>query len=646
MKRKSKTAMKPEDYYFVVDSDRLDRVNSGLYGYCITERGIFFSGDGVSPQEIPYDGLGSYCLILREKDKIVILQDTIGSQGIYLYQDGDYFALSNSDLYLMEYLKSGGNHPFTVNEDYACHYISEELAVYSCSETIINEIRLLARDVKVMIDISKRTLKQVSVDLCEDTIPIDTPEGMAALDAWMEKWSGIVRSLYASGENIEFDLSGGFDSRMSILVGLNAGINMGDVMVRSLNDGLYTHDEDYRIASEIAERYRFALNQDSVFTYQDMPFRLPEILAISMYAKGFSHKQMYYKMTRHDRPKYRVTGAGGENRRHDKDNRQPADIMRSCQEKTKKYISGSAQEKAQKAEERVLERTGAEVREALEGRADAADEISRRMLMDSWWRFHFGKDMYECYPANEIKLLPLLDPELMKLTRTGEKGDQDLLIAVILVRYGKEMLDIPFEGGRSISQETIDYAGELCDRYPWEKPERQLLKREEKPEEISPMKQEYTEKQAFHTARLLAADPCIRACFCSVIDEETYLLLTKDSFKRKFRPLQMLNGIIAVGVAGLYAAESKGGNSRTFMDLVRESETGGFMELAEEIIRSEENTIRDLQNKLIESEAASRKKERMIDSLKKDMEKIRGSKTYKAANTMAGIYRKVTLRDK
>lgn len=596
--------MRLEDYFFVIDSDHLEQVSSRLYGYCITEQGIVLYEDSDRPDLIAATGVGSYDLIIRNGNSITIKQDALGSQGVYLYQDDDYFAISNSDLFLMEYLTADGKHALSLNKDFAFHLIPLAVGNFSGSSTIINEIRYLARDVMVIIEIKERKIYFEHMDWQEDTIAVDTEEGIAILDDWMERWCSIIRNLYMSGANIEFDLSGGFDSRLSLLVGINSGIDMNEVAVRSLNDGLICHDEDYNIASQIAHIYGFKLNRKDVFSFHDIPLSIPEILSISMYTKGLSHKQMYYKLVRHSRPKYRVTGGMGENRRRDKKHHHPKEVLLSCERQAEHFFSNPLLNEALTAERRIIQKSVEESKQAIHDREDIAEELPRRLWMDSRWRSHFGKDMFECLPANEIKLLPMADPQLMKLKRHGKRGDADLLIALIFMRYGDKMIDIPIEGGRTINEETLNYARELCKAYPWKKPQINISKSEEKAHDKSEILSEqsvYTEEEAFHYARLLAADQSIYNHFCTVFDEETYFILTSDSYVRKFRPLQMLNGILAVGIADLCVHESHSGNPLVFSERLEKLDINGYVSLTERMLRNyieKEPNIENLQNEL------------------------------------------------
>ena len=635
--------MKLKEHFFIIDSENLKEVQSRLYGFYIDENRVIFPENIDCYETMEVTGIGSYDLIIRESDQIRILQDALGSQGIYLFQDKEYFALSNSELFLMEYLKEN-NRTVSLNRDYACHLIPEDLAVYACTETIANEISLLERDSVVTISIPDKQMVINRIDGNENSLPIDTEEGIANLDQWMKRWGTIIRNIYASGGDIEIDLSGGFDSRMSILIALNAGIGLDDVMVRSLDDGLFCHDDDFRIASMIAKTYGFNLNDNTVFRFQDIPIKMSDIISISLYTKGMAHKQMYYKTAWHDRPKYRLTGAGGENRRHDKAHRQPADIMNAGFKKVDRFFSHAMKEEAREAEKRVLSRTDQDVKRALEKVDNPEAEISRRMLMDSWWRYHFGNDMFECLLANEIKLLPLLDPDLMKLKRSGARGDDDLLMALILVRYGAEMVGIPFEGGRSISEETISYARELCEKYPWKRPKAWTpLKRPEsvKKTETTEATKFFSEEQVFNRVRMLAADVRIRKSFCSVFDEETYYILQEDSYQRAFRPLIMLNGIIAVGLTCMLSESGEKDEIREVSDLIDSLQAEDYIDVSKVMLRdalTKKDEIREQKKRLQESEKLLKKQESELNSIK-------NSRSYNMAKRLSKLYGKLHKKE-
>jgi hypothetical protein len=87
--------------------------------------------------------------------------------------------------------------------------------------------------------------------------------------------------------------------------------------------------------------------------------------------------------------------------------------------------------------------------------------------MEEWIRNHFGKDAVETWMVNDIKLSPLLDQDLNSFRMTiGSYSDNLLLFSVIMHRYCPELLQFPYDSGRSIDPETDRYAADIASRYP------------------------------------------------------------------------------------------------------------------------------------------------------------------------------------
>ena len=89
--------------FFVVDSEHLDQVKEKLYGFTFVNNtlveDIHILGDR-DPK-----GNGAYVCVKKEQNQICISQDFIGSYGLYLYKEQDYFALSNSFIALLDHVK-------------------------------------------------------------------------------------------------------------------------------------------------------------------------------------------------------------------------------------------------------------------------------------------------------------------------------------------------------------------------------------------------------------------------------------------------------------------------------------------------------------------------------------------------------------
>jgi len=102
---KEKSKIRPaiawfEDNLFLIDSENLDSVKTKFYGFVINKDGILTDRNlPIDPIEL--SGRGCYINVDVSTDRIMIRQDFMGSWGLYIFRNDDYFALSNSFFYLL-----------------------------------------------------------------------------------------------------------------------------------------------------------------------------------------------------------------------------------------------------------------------------------------------------------------------------------------------------------------------------------------------------------------------------------------------------------------------------------------------------------------------------------------------------------------
>lgn len=202
---------------------------------------------------------GCYVIIRKFPEEIIVSQDLNGSYGLYLYQNGDYFALSNSLLLLAETLALHG-HRLTLNQDYLDAFLLNGYTMESCLSTPFLEITELMRNVTVRIDRKHKVIEFEDRELYDQTVDIASQEAMDILDEWYAKWTGVIHGLGVRNEHLCVDLSGGFDSRLTFLLFLGARLDKNIIHVGSYESELHTYDEDWKIANEIASRYGFFIN--------------------------------------------------------------------------------------------------------------------------------------------------------------------------------------------------------------------------------------------------------------------------------------------------------------------------------------------------------------------------------------------------
>lgn len=442
------------DEFFIIDSNNLDLIENKLYGF-------YFDGKKIIKLDDIYNltGEGTYIYIKNVSEKIQIFQDFNGSYGLYLYKLDDYFAISNSFLKLVEYLKN--YFELTLNEDYARYFLSSELNSTIYLETLVNEIEIIPRHYFVVIDKKTQTLGFKKIDYGEHSIELNSKKALEILDNWFFKWTGFIRRLKEHTNNIQFDLSGGFDSRIMLLLLLSANVDLNKIEIRSFDDGELCHSEDFIIANEIANAFNFKLN-NKVIGVEKINFKdINTPLNISFYIKLGFHNQLNYKFYKTKEPVYNFSGFGGENLR-EYDNLTPKEYLKMYVD-----IAGRTDKSLEKATERLLQTTIDNISEEYDIDRNSK-EISRTIFNETRSRNHFGKLSVEEYFSNKLLIMPFFDPELHKLKLITEKcDDNNLLFALIYLRYCPELLNFKFQGNRELDNKTLEYAQKINEILPF-----------------------------------------------------------------------------------------------------------------------------------------------------------------------------------
>ena len=285
-----------------------------MYGFCISKKGIltdnYYKLKGNYEEPEPY---GVYIMIRKEKNEIKINQDYYSNFGLFLYQNEkeQYFALSNSFLLLQEYLV--GKQNLTLNKEFADNYILSDLYTFSIHETLIKEIIRLPSNIFIIINIESKEMKTHYFNITENIIPFESLEGLKIIDQWADKWGYILRSLKKKTDNISFDLTGGFDTRMLFSILLNSGVDLKKLTVNSKNDNLNYHQQDFKIAKTISSKYGLKLNNfQSNHTKNRITWNSIDSLSCIFYSKFGFHKSYSLNNQFHNEPNFLFTGGGGE----------------------------------------------------------------------------------------------------------------------------------------------------------------------------------------------------------------------------------------------------------------------------------------------------------------------------------------------
>lgn len=431
-----------------------------MYGYSISQKGILTNNyySKINYCEEP-ELQGTYVMIKRTVKEIRISQDFQGSFGLYIYENktSQYFALSNSFALLEEYLC--GKENITFNKKFADELILSTYCASSLHETLINEIIKLPSNVALIINIKKKKLKIDYLDYLENTIPLDSEEGLKIIDNWIDKWGYIYRSLQKQTNNFATDLSGGFDTRVLFSILLSSGLDINRTIINTFKDKWKYHEEDFEIATNISSKLGFSLNK---FQFDDncTIFNMEDALNCSIYSKlGFSKSSGFYNRF-YTKPRFQFSGCGGEVIRGYPG--YPINQYTKYLSLRSKEITGHSYE-FYDSSNTILNRS---LDLLMKNKSYKNDyEITADFYSKGCMRNHCSKMSVYNFLFNIYTFFPLLDSDIKKIKYDMNDDSKDLIV-YIYIRFGYELINFPFQGNRTINASSIKKALNLAKRLP------------------------------------------------------------------------------------------------------------------------------------------------------------------------------------
>lgn len=541
--------------FFLITAENLSEVQTRLYGYSIQANGIYEDDNLTAQAAAGLDGRGCYVYVEVRDNKITIRQDLNGCWGVYFFRRGNYFALSNSFFRLLDHVKFIC--PLTPNRNYLNYLLVIDLcneATYS--DTAVNEIQLLDRNAIVTIDLAAKNFQIELPDCNEHTVALNSAEGMATLDRWFDFWCGVLRGIASHTKFLAADLSGGFDSRISLPILLHSGINIDEVKINSTNNKLHTHAEDYAIASAIANHYGFKLNKP--FPPRNLlKYSLTDIFNIIFYSHQTVHKHPYVPLQKSAEKCYTLNGFAGENVRANWHDSTANFVTKKINDPLKKYSPDLGLEVAISIKN-ILEAALVNICHKHGIKNLDSTYTTQYLYQETRCRHHFGKISLVRYFGNNLSLSPALDPELRTLQfDTPELPDPKLLMALIFIRYEPQLLNFPFQGNRTINPQTVAFAQKLNEAFPRRATTNQVerggvfnlrpldtktaqaVESSRNNENISKETVEAFTKAAFESARTYGL-------FRMYFDEELYRYAAEYYEKQTLGRIRYINGVVGV----------------------------------------------------------------------------------------------------
>ena len=441
------------DNFFLIDSNNLEFVKPRLYGFIILNDILYINSKEFN-YDVPNSSYGSYIIVTKKKDFIRVVQDYSGSYGLYLFKQGDYFALSNSFLYLVNYLSN--NNSLSFNYDYAKAFLGPPVSSLVFKETMVKEIQMLPKNAFVDITISTKEMSINSFDQSSHNIRLDSKEAIDIIDQWHQKWNSFFNFIIGDNVQHRFRLSGGKDSRVVLSCFCAPLLNFDNVNIFTATDNLSTHKDDFDISTEISKIYNFKINGNNPVKkrYKMDPL---ENLRLSLLVKCGFNKEIIPTHFWNCDMLFDINGAGGDLR--ELWSEEPSQFINTIVRNTR-YNSIDCAESLRK----LLLLSKSQIDDLFnvsDGTANFYYYIHGR------GRNHNGKAMVESFLSNQVNLSPLLDPVLYQIDQNiCQETDHDLLYATIISRFSPEMCDVGFDSGRTIIKEDWIKAKQINEMFP------------------------------------------------------------------------------------------------------------------------------------------------------------------------------------
>lgn len=445
-----------EQNYFVVASDNYKSFSSRIYGYVIDGNTMYHNyifPDSSIP-EFTKENVGFFTLIKREQSKIEISMDAMGYGLVYYYNDGEFWAASNSFYKLMVYLKTRVKLTFDSEYGYLFSGVPH-IATISHSSSLIKEIKLLALNEKIVVNTDRSSMSIVQ-SAFDPIVKMNTAEGLEAIDKWAYKWIKFVRFLAKHGEQINVQLSGGFDSRFVLALILASGIDMDKINIESFVD----YKDDFEIASSIAEHYNFKLNA-MMENYKHHNMDPQTILDANIFSRFGNHKEFlpYNHYICYEKPVFMFGGYGCLTRCWFQDSTDG--FVRFC------YRECIDTEVSKEAIRKICEETFDYVENRFNYSITRKSNFLNYAYTYGRGRYNFGTSVLVMQAANQFMCSPRADSMLLCIDPIYDGNDDyDIFCCYVMYRFAPDLLTFPFNKNRSFKPETVEKVKQISDSRP------------------------------------------------------------------------------------------------------------------------------------------------------------------------------------
>lgn len=489
--------------FFIIESEKLDQLKTKIYGYTVSDKIQFqsnFKGK--------LSGNGTYINIFDDTEKIILTQDFLGSYGLYLYENENEFIISNSFNKLVKFLKK--NHILSLNENYSKTFISTE-NIMSFDETLINEIKLVPKDYKLIIDKAEKKVHYEQIDFSEKTVNINTEQGINILDNWHRKWRKIFADLTNETNNIQIKLNDNLHS-LSIITLLKNNNALKKISLKN-NDLKLTELTNLEVNPEIREN--IADIEKSIENTINTGLGRNKKTTLQNYAPETTYLITDENIYDHKLKNKTFDSIIDENVN------ESGNFTLESGKITEKFIRDNIQK--------------------LQKHTKSYDVYSNNFIEELYkhtiLRNTTGKNNVERYLSNTITLNPLLDVELLKLKTDENLNFEDILLVTIIKRYYPELLNLT----SNISNEVMDFAEKINQKYPYKQDE-QIIQTNRT--NILPAVPDYSEYN--NLIRKIFFSNSFKHTFLKYYSNDVYEHITRNYFDKNRFSLENLTASVDV----------------------------------------------------------------------------------------------------
>lgn len=329
----------------------------------------------------------------------------------------------------------------------------------AAGQTLCEEIYSLSAFAEVCVDHDTGELLIETKDPLKQKEDINSRNSMQLIDDWIDVWCEIISGIDKGKLDVIYELSGGYDSRISFALAKEAEVDFETLYsYKPVDKGEKKHfANDYEIACKLAETVGKKLDTEGIIIpkMKNASKKLREMEYYDVYDGFFG--QVFESDGFFESPCIRYGGHMGESVRNYR--RFGSIIFHQI------FIN--------EADQYII--LGAALQSLIDGLLKISEYTkdndlnsytnSQRLEVECEDNVFFGKQMCSNALSNFYMITPFMDTTLRRLNIPLDM-DPILIYAIIIMRTCPELLDIEYDGQRGFSYDIIQYARYICMKYP------------------------------------------------------------------------------------------------------------------------------------------------------------------------------------